>query len=73
MLTDSMSCMCHLQVLFVAIDCWYLHGTCRQDISVPVYPRVVVYFSSNMGFLEYIGGLRSYEIVNNFQYFFNSI
>ncbi|XP_062508346.1 thioredoxin domain-containing protein 11-like isoform X2 [Corticium candelabrum] len=50
------------EVLFVAIDCWYLHGTCRQDISVPVYPRVVVYFSSNMGFLEYIGGLRSYEI-----------
>ena len=49
----------------MAVDCWYPHGSCRQDFSLPNYPRLFVYFARKLRFLEYIGGLRSYEIVRN--------
>ncbi|XP_065846578.1 thioredoxin domain-containing protein 11-like isoform X2 [Oscarella lobularis] len=51
------------EIIFVAIDCWYLGGTCRQREPLAFYPRLLIYCSRREETFEYVGGLRSYEII----------
>ena len=43
------------QVTFVAVNCWWMHGSCRRQISTQMYPALLVTVPSVRSGLQFTG------------------